>query len=42
MLENGFMFCGNHPLLLTRIHVSDPGPTGSLVLQELSVALLEE
>ena len=27
----GFIFCGKHPLLLTSIHVSDPGPMGPLV-----------
>ena len=30
-LRMGFIFCGNHPLLLTRIHVSDLGPMGPLV-----------
>ena len=24
----GIIFCGKHPLLLTRIQVSDPGPMG--------------
>ena len=27
----GFIFCGKHPLPLTRIRMSDPGPKGSLV-----------
>ena len=27
-----FIFCGKHPLLSTRIQVSDPGPNGPLVL----------
>ena len=28
----GFIFCGKHPLFLTMILVSDPGPMGPLVL----------
>ena len=27
-----FFFCGKHPLLLTRIKVSDPGSMGPLIL----------
>ena len=26
--EMGFIFCGKHPLLMTRIRVSDPEPQG--------------
>ena len=29
--EMGFIFCGKHPLLVTRTQVSDPGPMGPLV-----------
>ena len=29
--EMGFIFCGTHPLLMTRIEVSNPGPKGPLV-----------
>ena len=29
--EMGFIFCGKHPLLVTRTKVSDPGPKGPLV-----------
>ena len=29
--EMGFIFCGYHPLLVTRIQVNDPGPMGPLV-----------
>ena len=32
LLENGIYICGKHPLLLTKIQVSDPGPMGPLVL----------
>ena len=28
----GFIFCGKNLLLLTRIQMSDPGPTGLLVM----------
>ena len=28
----GIIFCGKHPLLLTMIQVSNPGPMGHLVL----------
>ena len=31
VVEMGFIFCGNHPLLMTKIQVSDAGPKGSLV-----------
>ena len=30
--EIGLIFCGKHPLFVTRTKVSDPGPTGPLVL----------
>ena len=30
--EMGFIFCGKHPLLITRIQVSDPGPKGLLFI----------
>ena len=29
--EMGFIFYGEHPLLVTRTRVSDPGPMGPLV-----------
>ena len=29
--EMGFLFCGKHPLLMTRTQVSDPGPMGPLI-----------
>ena len=29
--EMGFIFCGKHPLLVTRTQVSDPEPMGHLV-----------
>ena len=29
--EMGFVFCGKHPVLVTRTQVSDPGPIGPLV-----------
>ena len=29
----GIIFCGNHPFLLTRIQVSDPGPMYPFVLE---------
>ena len=32
--EMGFIFCGKHPLLVTGIQVSDPGPIGPLVLKK--------
>ena len=32
LLENGIYICGKHPLLLTKIRVSDPGPLGPFVL----------
>ena len=28
LLENGIYICGKHPLLLTNIQASDPGPMG--------------
>ena len=28
----GFIFCGKHPLLMTRIQVSDPEPMDPLVV----------
>ena len=31
--EMGFIFCGKHPILMTTIHVSDPGPMGLLVFR---------
>ena len=31
MLEKWDIFCGQHPLLMTRIQVSDPGPNDPLV-----------
>ena len=31
MLEKWDIFCGKHPLLMTRIQVSDPGPNDPLV-----------
>ena len=30
-MEMGFIFCGQHPLLVTRSQMSDPGPMGPLV-----------
>ena len=30
--EMGFIFCGQHPLLVTRTQVSDPGPIGLALL----------
>ena len=29
--EMGFIFCGKHPLLMTRTGLSDPGPMGPLI-----------
>ena len=29
--EMGFIFCGNHPLHMTRTGVNDPGPMGPLI-----------
>ena len=29
--EMGFIFCGKHPLLVSRTQVSDPGPNDPLV-----------
>ena len=31
-LRMGFIFCGKHLLLMTRIQVSDQGPMGPLIL----------
>ena len=30
--EMGFIFCGKHPLLMTRTQVNEPGPMGTLVI----------
>ena len=30
--EMGFIFCGKHPLLVTRTQVSDPGPMGPHII----------
>ena len=34
----GFIFRGKHPLLVTRIQVSDPGPKDPLVFQKYAIA----
>ena len=31
--EMGFIVCGEHPLLVTRTRVSNPGPLGPLVFK---------
>ena len=38
--EMGFILCGKHPLLMSRIQVSDTGPKDPLVCPEIIVLSL--
>ena len=35
--EMGFLFCGKHPLFMTRTQVSDPGHKGPLVISAVYI-----
>ena len=37
----GFIFCGKHPLLVTRIQVSNAGPMGPLFIIDICLQYLK-